>query len=306
MKYFNINLTKVIETLNTNFETGLNDDQVKERQDKFGLNKLEDEKQKSIIKLLFEQINDVMIYVLLVAALITIIVNREFTDAIIILIVVMINAVVGVAQELKAEKALNALKKMTNPKAVVLRNGKLEEIESQYLVVGDVVLLEAGRVVPADLRLIETMSLKIEESSFTGESVPAEKNANKILKENTQLADQENMAFMSTLVSYGRAKGVVVATGVDTEIGKIAKLLQVSDEQTPLQKKMNKLGKYLGYIAIFICILIFVIGILQKRDLVVMLITSISLAVAAIPEGLVAIISIVLALGVTRMSKKMQ
>lgn len=304
MKYFNINLTKVIETLNTNFETGLNDDQVKERQDKFGLNKLEDEKQKSIIKLLFEQINDVMIYVLLVAALITIIVNREFTDAIIILIVVMINAVVGVAQELKAEKALNALKKMTNPKAVVLRNGKLEEIESQYLVVGDVVLLEAGRVVPADLRLIETMSLKIEESSFTGESVPAEKNANKILKENTQLADQENMAFMSTLVSYGRAKGVVVATGVDTEIGKIAKLLQVSDEQTPLQKKMNKLGKYLGYIAIFICILIFVIGILQKRDLVVMLITSISLAVAAIPEGLVAIISIVLALGVTRMSKK--
>lgn len=304
MKYFNINLTKVIETLNTNFETGLNDDQVKERQDKFGLNKLEDEKQKSIIKLLFEQINDVMIYVLLVAALITIIVNREFTDAIIILIVVMINAVVGVAQELKAEKALNELKKMTNPKAVVLRNGKLEEIESQYLVVGDVVLLEAGRVVPADLRLIETMSLKIEESSFTGESVPAEKNANKILKENTQLADQENMAFMSTLVSYGRAKGVVVATGVDTEIGKIAKLLQVSDEQTPLQKKMNKLGKYLGYIAIFICILIFVIGILQKRDLVVMLITSISLAVAAIPEGLVAIISIVLALGVTRMSKK--
>lgn len=304
MKYFNINLTKVIETLNTNFETGLNDDQVKERQDKFGLNKLEDEKQKSIIKLLFEQINDVMIYVLLVAALITIIVNREFTDAIIILIVVMINAVVGVAQELKAEKALNALKEMTNPKAVVLRNGKLEEIESQYLVVGDVVLLEAGRVVPADLRLIETMSLKIEESSFTGESVPAEKNANKILKENTQLADQENMAFMSTLVSYGRAKGVVVATGVDTEIGKIAKLLQVSDEQTPLQKKMNKLGKYLGYIAIFICILIFVIGILQKRDLVVMLITSISLAVAAIPEGLVAIISIVLALGVTRISKK--
>lgn len=304
MKYFNINLTKVIETLNTNFETGLNDDQVKKRQDKFGLNKLEDEKQKSIIKLLFEQINDVMIYVLLVAALITIIVNREFTDAIIILIVVMINAVVGIAQELKAEKALNALKEMTNPKAVVLRNGKLEEIESQYLVVGDVVLLEAGRVVPADLRLIETMSLKIEESSFTGESVPAEKNANKILEENTQLADQENMAFMSTLVSYGRAKGVVVATGVDTEIGKIAKLLQVSDEQTPLQKKMNKLGKYLGYIAIFICILIFVIGILQKRDLVVMLITSISLAVAAIPEGLVAIISIVLALGVTRMSKK--
>lgn len=304
MKYFNIDITKVIKTLNTNIDTGLNYKEVKNRLEKDGLNKLEEEKQKSIIKLLFDQINDVMIYVLLLAAIITIVVNREFTDAIIILIVVMINALVGVAQELKAEKALSALKEMTNPKALVLRNSKLEEIESQYLVKGDIVLLEAGRVVPADLRLVETMSLKIEESSFTGESVPAEKDANKILDENTQLADQENMAFMSTLVSYGRAKGVVVGTGVDTEIGKIAKLLQVKEEQTPLQKKMNKLGKYLGYIAIFICILIFVIGILQKRDLVVMLITSISLAVAAIPEGLVAIISIVLALGVTRMSKK--
>lgn len=304
MKYFNKDIKEVITKLNTDIKNGLTNDEVKERLEKFGLNKLEEETKKSIIKLLFEQVNDVMIYVLLISAVITIIVNKEFTDAIIILIVVIINAVVGVAQELKAEKALSALKEMTNPKAIVLRNGKLEEIESKYLVVGDVVLLEAGRIVPADLRLVETMSLKIEESSFTGESVPAEKNASSVLDENTPLADQENMSFMSTLVSYGRAKGVVTAIGSDTEIGKIAKLLQVTEEKTPLQKKMNKLGKYLGYIAIFICILIFVIGILQKRDIVVMLITSISLAVAAIPEGLVAIISIVLALGVTRMSGK--
>lgn len=304
MKYFNKDIKEVVTKLNTDIKNGLTNDKVKERLEKFGLNKLEEETKKSIIKLLFEQVNDVMIYVLLISAVITVIVNKEFTDAIIILIVIIINAVVGVAQELKAEKALSALKEMTNPKAVVLRNGKLEEIESKYLVVGDVVLLEAGRVVPADLRLVETMSLKIEESSFTGESVPAEKNASSVLDENTPLADQENMAFMSTLVSYGRAKGVVTAIGSDTEIGKIAKLLQVTEEKTPLQKKMNKLGKYLGYIAIFICVLIFVIGILQKRDIVVMLITSISLAVAAIPEGLVAIISIVLALGVTRMSGK--
>ena len=304
MKYFNLDIRKCLELLKTDDINGLTQKEAKARLEKNGENKLEDEKKKSILKLLFEQINDVMIYVLLVSALVTIIVNKEFTDAIIILIVVMINAVVGLMQELKAEKALQALKEMTNPKAIVLRNGVMEEIESRYLVIGDIVLLEAGRIVPADLRLIETMNLKIEESSFTGESVPAEKNAEGILDENTQIADRANMAFMSTLVSYGRAKGVVCATGCDTEIGKIAKLLQVEEEQTPLQKKMNKLGKYLGYIAISICVFIFIIGIFQKRDIVTMLITSISLAVAAIPEGLVAIISIVLALGVTRMSKK--
>ncbi|WP_308557438.1 cation-translocating P-type ATPase [uncultured Sneathia sp.] len=304
MKYFNLDKNKCLEELVTNENTGLTSDEAKLRLEKYGYNKLEEEKKKSILKLLFEQINDVMIYVLLVSAVITVVVNKEITDAVIILIVVLINAVVGVVQELKAEKSLNTLKEMTSPKAVVLRDSKLVEIESKYLVKGDIVLLEAGRVIPADLRLIETMSLKIDESSFTGESVPAEKNADDILSENTQLADITNMAFMSTLVSYGRAKGVVVKTGTDTQIGHIAKLLQVKEEQTPLQKKMNKLGAYLGYIAIIICILIFVIGTIQGRNIVDMLITSISLAVAAIPEGLVAIISIVLALGVTRMSKK--
>ena len=200
MKYFNLDIIKCLELLKTDDINGLTQKEAKARLEKNGENKLEDEKKKSILKLLFEQINDVMIYVLLVSALVTIIVNKEFTDAIIILIVVMINAVVGLMQELKAEKALQALKEMTNPKAIVLRNGVMEEIESRYLVIGDIVLLEAGRIVPADLRLIETMNLKIEESSFTGESVPAEKNAEGILDENTQIADRANMAFMSTLV----------------------------------------------------------------------------------------------------------
>lgn len=245
-----------------------------------------------------------MIYVLIGAAIITVVVNKEFTDAIIILAVVFINAFLGVMQELKAEKALQALKDMTTPKAIVIRDGKSEEIDSKNLVVGDIVELDAGRIVPADLRLVESTNLQIEESSFTGESVPANKDAKNVIEQNVQVGDMSNMAFMSTLVTYGRAKGVVVATGNDTKIGDIAKLLQEEDEKTPLQKKMNDLGKILGYIAIAICVIIFILGIFQGRDIVTMLITSISLAVAAIPEGLVAIVAIVLALGVTRMSKK--
>lgn len=304
MKFFNESIENVIKRLNTDAKLGLSEKEASDRLKKYGENKLAEEKTKSIISLFLDQLKDVMIYVLFVAAIITVIVHKEFTDAIIILTVVMVNALVGVAQELKAEKALKALKEMTNPKAIVIRNGKAQEIESRYLVVGDLVQLETGRVVPADLRLIESINLQIEESSFTGESVPTEKYADKILEDNTQIADMQNMAFMSTLVTYGRGYGVVSAIGENTKIGEIAKLLQVEEEQTPLQKKMNKLGSSLGYTAIVICILIFVIGALQGRNLVDMLITSISLAVAAIPEGLVAIISIVLALGVTRMSKR--
>lgn len=226
-------------------------------------------------------------------------------DAIIILLVVVINAVIGVVQEIKAEKALAALKNMTSPKAIVIREGITIEVDSKDVVIGDLVVLDAGRYVPADLRLIESVNLQIEESSFTGESVPANKNAKDILDENTGLADITNMAFMSTLVTYGRGLGIVVGTGNNTKIGDIAKLLTQEEDKTPLQKKMNKLGQTLGYIAISICIAIFFIGIIQGREIIEMLITAISLAVAAIPEGLVAIIAIVLALGVTRMSKKM-
>lgn len=250
------------------------------------------------------QLQDVMIYVLIAAAIITVIVHKEFTDAIIILAVVFINAFLGVMQELKAEKALQALKDMTTPRAIVIRDGKSVEIDSKHIVKGDIVELDAGRIVPADLRLIETVNLQIEESSFTGESVPADKNADDIIEGDVPVGDMTNMAFMSTLVTYGRARGVVVATGNDTKIGDIAKLLQENEDITPLQKKMNKLGKTLGFIAIFICVVIFILGVIQGRNIIDMLITSISLAVAAIPEGLVAIIAIVLALGVTRMSKR--
>lgn len=304
MKEYSKTIKEIVEDFDTNLEKGLSSEEAKKRLDKNGKNELREANKKTILQIFFEQINDVMIYVLMIAAVITTIVNKELTDAIIILLVVIVNAVVGVTQELKAGKALEALKKMTNPKAIVIRDGKTFEINSHDLVVGDIVLLDAGRVVPADLRLVETNSLQIEESSFTGESVPVLKDSNVILDENTGMSDRINLAFMSTLVSYGRAKGVVIATSNDTEIGKIADMLDVEEEKTPLQIKMNKLGKQLGYIAISICILIFIIGIIQKRSLVEMLITSISLAVAAIPEGLVAIIAIVLSLGVTRMSKK--
>ncbi|VWL85282.1 cation-translocating P-type ATPase [Oceanivirga miroungae] len=304
MSLHNKKIEEIVSIFDTDLNKGLSNEEAKKRLEKNGKNELKEANKKTIFQIFFEQINDVMIYVLIVAAVITTIVNKEFTDAIIILLVVIVNAVVGVTQELKAGKALEALKKMTNPKAVVIRSGKTFEINSSDLVVGDIVLLDAGRVVPADLRLVETSSLQIEESSFTGESVPVNKDASVILEEDTLMSDRINLAFMSTLVSYGRAKGVVIATSNDTQIGKIADMLDTEDEKTPLQVKMNKLGKQLGYIAIVICVLIFVIGIMQKRGAVEMLITSISLAVAAIPEGLVAIIAIVLSLGVTRMSKK--
>ena len=194
---------------------------------------------------------------------------------------------------------------MTTPKAVVRRDGEVKEINSEEVVPGDIVIIDAGRYVPADLRLIESVNLQIEESALTGESVPADKNADELHEDpKTPLGDKSNMAFMSTLATYGRGEGVVVASGMETEVGKIAKILDEDhDELTPLQKRLEELGKVLGFFAIGICALIFVIALFQKRDLFEMFLTDISLAVAAIPEGLAAIVAIVLALGVTRMSK---
>ena len=222
----------------------------------------------------------------------------------IILCVVLLNAAIGVAQEYKAEKAMEALQKMTSPKALLRRGGEVSEVNSAEIVPGDIVLLEAGRTIPADLRLIESFNLQIEESALTGESVPSDKNA-KVLFDTPKISigDQVNMAFMSTLVTYGRGEGVVVATAMDTEIGRIAKILdEEHEEMTPLQKRLEELGKVLGFVAIGICTLIFLLAFWQKRDMFEMFLTSISLAVAAIPEGLAAIVAIVLALGVTRMS----
>ena len=303
--WFNKGSEEIIQELSSNLINGLSSSEAKSRLEKNGLNKLQGKKKKSLLQLFFSQINDVMIYILLIAAIISAIVG-EISDAIIILIVIFVNAIIGVIQESKAEKALEALKSMSTPKALVRRDGNVIEIPSEEVVVGDIIVIDAGRYIPADLRLIETANLKIEESAFTGESVPSEKNSHVIVEnKEVPIGDQHNMAFMSTLVTYGRGVGIVVNTGMNTQIGKIAKMLDEEDDNTtPLQKKLAQLGKTLGFAAVGISILMFIVSMFQGRDFLEMFMTSISLAVAAIPEGLPAIVAIVLALGVQRMIKE--
>ena len=302
--WFSKTQKEVLEELNVNPAVGLTSEEAEARLQRYGQNKLKGKPKKSLISLFFAQLKDMLIYVLLSAAVITVVIG-EYVDAIIILLVVILNAVIGVVQEYKAEKAIEALQKMTTPKSLVRRDGEIKEISSEQIVPGDIVIIDTGRFIPADLRLIESANLQIEESALTGESVPTDKDANAIYSDpKTPVGDQSNMAFMSTLATYGRGEGVVVGTAMDTEIGKIAKILDEDTEQmTPLQKRLEELGKILGFIAIGICALIFVIALFQKRDMFEMFLTAISLAVAAIPEGLAAIVAIVLALGVTRMSK---
>lgn len=295
---------EVLRELSVDPAVGLTEEEARLRLEKYGLNKLKGKPKKSVFSLFLAQLKDMLIYVLLAAAVITLIIG-EYADCIIILLVVILNAVIGVVQEYKAGKAVEALQKMTTPKALVRRNGEAREVSSEEVAPGDIVVLDAGRFVPADLRLIEAANLQIEESALTGESVPSSKNSNARFDDpKTPLGDQANMAFMSTLTTYGRGEGVVIATAMDTEMGKIARILDSDDdEMTPLQKRLDELGRVLGYLAIGICVLIFVIALIQRRDLFTMFLTAISLAVAAIPEGLAAIVAIVLALGVTRMSK---
>ena len=302
--WFSKSQEEVLRELNVNPETGLSTEEANLRLEKYGENKLKGKPKKSLISLFFVQLKDMLIYVLLGAAVITIVIG-EYVDAVIILLVVVLNAVIGVFQEYKAEKAIEALQKMTTPKALIRRDGEVREIKSEEIVPGDIIVLDAGRFIPADIRLIESANLQIEESALTGESVPSEKNAKDIHEDpKTPIGDKSNMAFMSTLTTYGRGEGVVVGTAMETEIGKIAKILDENiEEMTPLQKRLEELGKTLGFLAIGICALIFIIALFQKRDLFEMFLTAISLAVAAIPEGLPAIVAIVLALGVTRMSK---
>ncbi|MFE7376987.1 cation-translocating P-type ATPase [Bacillus cereus] len=299
---------QIVTDFKTNEQIGLKADSVNERLKQFGPNELTAKQKRTLWQRIFAQINDVLVYVLLIAALISAFVG-EWADASIIAIVVILNAVIGVIQESKAEQALEALKKMATPKAIVKRNGELQEIPSEQVVPGDIVMLDAGRYIPCDLRLIETANLQIEESALTGESVPVDKDAlyhpSMQADEQVPLGDQKNMAFMSTLVTYGRGVGVAVETGMNSQIGKIATLLhEADDDMTPLQKSLAQVGKYLGFVAVAICAIMFLIGFLQGRDTLEMFMTAISLAVAAIPEGLPAIVSIVLAIGVQRMIKQ--
>lgn len=257
-----------------------------------GKNVLEDEKQPSVFENFLAQLNDPLIYILFVAAGISLLL-KEYGDMVIILAVVLVNAMIGVIQEGKARRALDALKEMTSPHALIRIDGHTREIPAADLIPGDVVVLEAGAQVPADLKITKAVSLKIEEAALTGESVPVSKDT-----------IDRNKAYMSTNVTYGRGEGIVTAIGMDTEIGKIARMLkETKPELTPLQKRLADLGKMLGTVSVFLCVLLFILAVLQKRDVAEMLITAISLAVAAVPEGLPAIVTMVLALSVSRMVK---
>ena len=306
---------KPVEDVLNHFETdvtsGLNDGQVATKRMKYGKNKLREKKKKTTMQRFLDQFKDVMILILIAAAIVSFVVicmeqnwGELFEPALIVLIVI-VNAVMGVMQESKAEKALDALKNMSAPHARVVRNGKEMLIDASELVPGDIIKLEAGDFVPADARLIISASLKSEESALTGESVPSEKDANDTIDEKAPLGDRTNMVFSGCSITNGTATAVVTATGMDTEMGKIANLLDgESDTQTPLQKKLAQLGKYLGIIALACCAIIFVVGIFNNLDPLHMFMTAVSLAVSAIPEGLPAIVTIVLSIGVQRMVKR--
>ncbi len=303
-------LSQVLKKLKTNEKLGLKADEAKSRLETYGENKLKEKKKESLFVKFIKEFNDFMIIALIVAAIISAVVSKlngeaDYVDSIIIIAIVIFNAIMGLVQEEKAEKSLEALKKMSAPSAKVIRDGRVQEIDALQVVPGDIVVLEAGNYVPADCRLINSYNLKIEESALTGETIPTNKDSGRILKENTAMGDLCNMAFATTVVVNGHGEAVVVDTGMNTRVGKIAGMI-IEDESpdTPIQKKLNEVGKMLAIACIVICVLIFVIGIFKKIPIVEMFMTSVGLAVAAIPEGLPAIVTIMLSIGVTRMAKK--
>ena len=307
--WFNKEIKEVEKELETDLEKGLNSERVKERQEKYGLNQLKAAKKKTLLQRFLDQFKDFSIIVLIIAAIVSgavgIAEGEGITDTIIILIVVIVNAIIGVTQESKAEKSLEALQKLTDHASKVIRNGEVVVIPAKELVPGDIVVLDTGDYIPADLRIVEAVNLKSQEASLTGESVPVEKNSDKIDREDIGIGDRVNMLFSSSLVTYGRGKGIVVETGMTTEVGKIAGMINSTEKQeTPLQQKLNKLGKTLGIVALAICAFIFVVGLIQGKEPIHMFMTAVSLAVAAIPEGLVAVSTIVLAIGVQKMVKR--
>ncbi len=298
-------IPETVQQLESSLEHGLTEKEAAVRLARDGRNEMKGERKKTVIESFFEQLNDPLIYVLIVAAVVSILLH-EVSDAVIIGVVVCMNAVVGMLQEGKARKALESLKKLASPKAVVLREGRRKEIPAGELVKGDIVCLEAGSQVPADLRLLATANLKVEESALTGESLPVEKDAAFVGRrgEHLPLGDRHNMAYMSTIVTYGRGEGIVTATGMQTELGQIAEMItNAKEEMTPLQKRLGELGKVLSFLSLLLCAALFGLAVLQRRNVGEMLITAISLAVAAVPEGLPAVVTICLALSVTKMVK---
>ncbi len=295
-------LDDLIVRLGADPKQGLTTEQATRLLAQYGPNALTEKKKQTMLQKLLAQFKDVMVLILIAASVVSAFLG-EYIDAGVIIAIVVINAVLGVIQEGRAEKAIEALKKMTSPQARVLRDGQLRMVASAELVPGDVVFLEAGDIVPADLRLLESQSLKAEEASLTGESVPVEKDASAVLPEKTALGDRDNMVFMSTPVTYGKGRGVVIGTGSSTEIGRIAdKLQEITEEVTPLQRNLNQLGKWLGIICLSVSAVVFLQGVLMGGDILDMFMTAVSLAVAAIPEGLPAVVTIVLALGMKRMA----
>ena len=283
---------------------GLTEEEVIEKRKKCGYNELSQKKKKTILNMIFEQLSDAMIIILFVAAIVSYLLGEK-AEAIVILVIIIINIIISIFQEKKAENAVELLKSMNAPNVKVLRDGIRKIISAKELVIDDIVFIEDGDIVPADLRLLETSRLQIAEASLTGESVPVYKDENIVLDENTLLGDRVNMAYSSTIVTYGSGMGIVVAIGMNTEVGKIANMLENADElDTPLKQKLNKIGKILSLVGIIISIIVFIIGLLYGKDIVEVLMIAISLAISVIPEGLPATATIVMALGVQRMAKK--
>ncbi len=311
MTFHNLKSDEVISSLSTDIQTGLSQAEAQSRLEKSGLNKLREKKKKTTFQRFIDQFKDVMILILIAAAIVSFTVicieknwGELFEPALIILIVIL-NAVMGVMQESKAEKALDALKNLSAPHARVIRDGVESVIDATELVAGDIIKLEAGDFVPADARLIKSVSLKSEESALTGESVPSEKDASVEVAQDAPIGDRTNMVFSGCSITYGTATAVITATGMDTEMGKIANLLDnEEDGQTPLQAKLAQLGKYLGIVALACCAIIFVVGLINDLDPIHIFMTAVSLAVSAIPEGMPAIVTIVLSIGIQRMVKK--
>ena len=300
---------EVIKKFKTNLKNGLNEEKVVFRRNKYGKNKLEDKPKESLLVKFLKQFNDFMIIILIIASIVSAGISyfqgeNDYIDSIIIIAIVILNALMGVIQEAKAEKSIEALQEMTPPKAKVVRDGITKEIDAEEVVPGDIIILEAGNYVPADCRLLESYNLKIEESSLTGETEAVLKDANMIAKKDVSLGDMLNMGFMASIVVNGHGKAVVTDIGMNTKVGKIANMIIENESpETPIQRKLGQVGKTLGIVCLAICVIIFIIGMIKNIDPIEMFMTSVGLAVAAIPEGLPAIVTIVLSIGVTKMAK---